>query len=292
MLEKYIMGTWSIQLYGNDTTSDVRETYVECLRKNANDDDAYAMTYEAFKELMGTDEEALFWFALSDTQWKWGRLMSSVKNNALKFISEFQNTTSKQLKEKQTIAWNQLLDNLYLQLQSPMPPYKKISPQKVFDRNPWNIGDLYAYRFHSSKSHNFDLYCKYIVFQKIGEALSFDNLTFSVVQIYNNIYSSCPTITDVDGVEILPLVYPPNVEGMPNSIDEYIPSFEWFTKAIMILEKPSSYPKKYLTFIGNTSLPHKMYCGNECVDVFWESTRMEEWIIDYYIEWNKQNQQT
>ena len=27
------MGTWSTKLYGNDTTSDVRDTYIEFLRK-------------------------------------------------------------------------------------------------------------------------------------------------------------------------------------------------------------------------------------------------------------------
>ena len=40
MSEEYIMGTWSTQLYGNDTTSDVRDMYIECLRRTENDEDA------------------------------------------------------------------------------------------------------------------------------------------------------------------------------------------------------------------------------------------------------------
>ena len=60
------MGTWSTKLYGNDTTSDVRDTYIEYLRKTANDEDAYRKTCDEYNELIGTDEEALFWFALAD----------------------------------------------------------------------------------------------------------------------------------------------------------------------------------------------------------------------------------
>jgi len=286
------MGTWSTKLYGNDTTSDVRDTYIEYLRKTANDAEAYNMTCNDYRELIGDDEESLFWFALADTQWRLGRLLPSVKLNALKFINEFQNTLSDELNEKQKASWNNVLENLSIQLASPMPPPKKISFPRVFDRNPWNIGDHYAYKFHSKKSETFNLYGKYIVFQKIGEARSYDNLTFSVIQIYNKVYSSCPTLSDVNGVDILPLIYPPNVEGTPNHIEDYIPSFDWFTKAIMILNKSSDYPKKHLTFIGNTSLQYKQYRGNECVDLFWEPTGMEEWIIDYYIKWHKHNTNT
>ena len=284
------MGTWSTKLYGNDTTSDVRDTYIECLRKTANDEDAYRMVFDEYYDLIGTDEEALFWFALADTQWKYGRLMSSVKDNALNFVSEFLNTISEQLGEQQIASWKNVLESLISELTSPMPPYKKISPQKTFDRNPWNVGDIYAYRFHSQKSQNLNLYGKYIVFQKIGNALSFDNLTFSVIQIFNKVYSSYPSLEDVDGVNILPLVYPPNIEGAPSSVNEYIPSFDWFTKTIMILDKSSSYPKKHLSFLGNLALPDKMYGGNECQDMFWETTGMEYWIIDYYNAWHKHNE--
>ena len=115
-------------------------------------------------------------------------------------------------------------------------------------------------------------------------------MTFSVVQIFNKVYSSPPSLSDVDGINILPLVYPPNVEGSPNSINCYIPSFDWFTKSILILDKPTAYPKKHLSFLGNIALPDKMYSGNECQDMFWEATGMEDWIIDYYNEWRNHNE--
>ena len=280
------MGTWSTKLYGNDTTCDVRDTYIEYLRKTGNDEYAFSMTCDEYNELIGDDEEALFWFALADTQWKYGRLMPSVKDNALKFIRTFKSTNAMQFSEKQISSWENVIENLFLELTSPMPPRKKISPPKVFDRNPWNVGDIYAYKFHSKKSQSFDLYGKYIVFQKMGNALSFDDLTFSVIQIFNKVYSSCPSLKDVDGIDILPLVCPPNIEGSPNNINGYLPYFDR-TKAIMILEKPSDYPDKYFAFVGNVTLPNKTYRGNDFKDYYWEKTNMEDWIIDYYEEWRK-----
>ena len=119
------MGTWSTKLYGNDTISDVRDTYVKCLRETANDETAYKMTFDEYHELIDTDEEALFWFALADTQWKYGRLMSSVKNNALQFINKFRGEIPDQMNEKQATSWNNVLENLSSQLSSPQPVRKK-----------------------------------------------------------------------------------------------------------------------------------------------------------------------
>ena len=34
------------------------------------------------------EEEPLFWFALADTQWNYGRLLPSVKEKALLFLSK------------------------------------------------------------------------------------------------------------------------------------------------------------------------------------------------------------
>ena len=279
------MGIWNTKLYGNDITSDVRDSYIEYLHKNMSDEDAYNMTYRDYQELIGTDEEPLFWFALADTQWRLGRLSPSVKRKALKFIDDYPNTLLDELDEKKKVSWNNMLNALSAQLSSPTPPSKNVSLPQSFPRNPWNVGDIYAYRFHSKKSKEFELYGKHIVFQKIGEAISYDNMTFSVIQIYNKVFSTCPSISDVINVNILPLVYPPNVEGTPNRIEEYLPSFDWYTKSIMILNKPSDFPENNFVFVGNSQLNNKVYRGNECSDAFWQPTGMEQWIIEYYIKW-------
>ncbi|MBE6799026.1 MAG: hypothetical protein E7525_04555 [Ruminococcaceae bacterium] len=282
------MGIWNTELYGNDTTADIRDTYIECLRNNMSDKNAYDATFSEYCTLMGTDEEPLFWFAIADTQWRYGRLLPAVKLNALKFISEYRNGFYDEFDDTKETQWDKVLRALSMRLASQMPPRKDVSSLQIFDRNPWNVGDVYAYRFHSIKSKEFDLFGKYIAIQKIGEALSYENLTFSVVQIYNKVFSSCPTLSDIVDVEVLPLVYPPNVEGTPKCTNDYIPSFDWYTKAIMLLDKPTDLPKKHLTFVGNSPLQYKEYSGNECSDMFWGTTTTEKLIIEYYLEWHKQ----
>ncbi len=282
------MGTWSTELYGNDTTADVRDTYVDYLRKNIDDVEAYNVTYSKYSELMGTEEESLFWFAMADTQWELGRLLPIVKYNAIKFINERCEDLFDELNDSEMTNWDNMLHTLLMKLDAPMPPKKDVSLSQRFERNPWEIGDIYAYKFHSKKSKKFNLYGKYIAIQKIGESLAYDDLTFSVVQIYNKVFSSCPTISDIANLGVLPLVFPPNVEGTPKSIDDYIPSFDWYSKAIMLLDKPSDFPQKNFIFVGHSPIQYKEYLGNECSNMYWGSTSMEEWIIDYYISWYNQ----
>lgn len=281
------MGIWDTGLYSNDTTADIRDTYIECLRNNMNDEEAYDTTFKEYSELIGTDEEALFWFAMADIQWRTGRLLPTVKLNALKFMDQQHEVYCDELDNTKKQPWDEVLRKLSMRLSLEMPQKKEISLLQIFECNPWNIGDIYAYRFHSKKSKEFNVYGKYIAIQKIGEACSYDDKMFSVIQVYNRIFSSCPTLADIADVSVLPLVYPPNVNGTPKCTAEYVPSFEWFTKAIMILDKPSDYPQKHLFCVGNLPLQYREYQGNECQDMYWGARTMEEWIIDYYIEWHK-----
>lgn len=282
------MGIWNSNLYANDTTADIRDTYIECLRNNMSNEDAYSKTYDEYCELIGTDEEELFWLAMADTQWEFGRLMPAVKLNAQRFINQPYHSFYDEFDAKKRARWNEMLRALLIRLDSQQPPEKYVPLIQKFERNPWEVGDIYAYRFHSKRSKGFGLFGKYVAIQKIGDALSYENMTFSVIQIYDKAFSSLPTVSDILGIRVLPLVYPPDIEGTPKHICDYLPSFDWYTKAIMLLEKPSHYPAKHLTFIGNSPLQHKEYKGNECQDCFWETTGMEDWIVDYYIKWQGQ----
>lgn len=80
------MGTWNIGLFSNDSMSDVRDTYIELLKQQVSNETAFERTYEEYQELIGTENESLFWYALADTQWHVGRLMPVVKEKALYYI--------------------------------------------------------------------------------------------------------------------------------------------------------------------------------------------------------------
>ena len=68
------MGAWNTSLYGNDTARDVKGDYVHKLRSGKSDQEAMeAMLVEYERTKDDEDEGPLFWLALADTQWEYGR---------------------------------------------------------------------------------------------------------------------------------------------------------------------------------------------------------------------------
>lgn len=176
-----------------------------------------------------------------------------------------------------------------------MPPEKKIKKPVEFIRNPWNTGDVYAYMFHTDIAAERGFQGKYIVFKKIGDMLWYDNLTFSVVQVYNKIFSSLPDLNDICNVPLLPLITA-NVMNLKltESEEEYKRYFNRFFKAIMIYLQKRSYPKKYFTFIGNAlteEIKHDYkvieYDYTQCTELDWHMNNMDEWLSSFYLEWSE-----
>jgi len=50
------MGTWGTGLYENDTTSDVRDTYVGFWKISLVNEEALKSTMEAFQDLIGDED--------------------------------------------------------------------------------------------------------------------------------------------------------------------------------------------------------------------------------------------
>ena len=74
------MGAWGTSLYANDYASDIRGDYVDKLKRGKSNEEATQELIKANQEIMGDiEEEPLFWFALADTQWNYGRLLPEVK---------------------------------------------------------------------------------------------------------------------------------------------------------------------------------------------------------------------
>ncbi len=83
------MGTWGTALYSDDTTCDVRDSYISNLKYGFSDTEAYERILLNYAELLDDKEIAcLVYFALADTAWKYGRLTESLKSQALKLIEE------------------------------------------------------------------------------------------------------------------------------------------------------------------------------------------------------------
>ena len=246
---------------------------------------AFQKTYESYKELIGSDEEALFWYAVADIQWNWGHLIPQVRDMALSFIDP-PNALSWN-NSKQISNWEKTLQKLKQKLVSPPPATKAIKPPSPFIQNPWNVGDIYAYQFHTLQAKKCGLFGKYILLQKIGNVEYYAKTVFSVIQVYDKIFNTLPTTNDVEKTRILPLINPLKSNDISDPILNYIPSFEWYMKATMLYEKKAQYPSKHLTFVGNQPIEgqEKLLTPNTFTDFFWDKNKMEEWLIEYHLNW-------
>lgn len=279
------MGFWNMQLFANDTTCDIKDTYMQFLEQQINKEEAYRKTYNEYEELIGTDEEAFFWYAMADTQWENGILLPEVKANALYFIGQKGGNFFCKDNSKKILEWEKTLEKLKEKIESPMPPEKKIKTTIEFVTNPWDIGDIYAYQFHTKKALEMNLGGKYILFQKIGDVEYYENKIYSVVQIFDRIFDYIPENEDIKDVKILPLIYAPGDKWMPKSIEKYMYPFDTYKRAIMIYQKKLDYPKNYFSFVGNHTIIEKEYSSKNCSDFFWQKGGMEEWLIEYYFSW-------
>ncbi|HXJ23833.1 MAG TPA: hypothetical protein VMT03_26810 [Polyangia bacterium] len=134
------MGTWGVGLYQNDTACDVRDTWVEKLRQGAP---AEAATAELLQEWGAPDDDPLFWLALADTQWTWGRLDREVRDGARRALAAG-GDLDLWPQSKERAARKRVFDRLAAKLEQPPPAPRAIRVRgDVID---WKRGQLWAYR--------------------------------------------------------------------------------------------------------------------------------------------------
>ena len=120
------MGAWGTGLYQDDTTDDIKEEYLNYLRIGLTNEEATNKVLEENDWWEEDEEEApLLWFALADTQWKYGRLMDKVKKQALKYIEEGTDLERWEEDKKLYKKRKEVLEKLKEKLNSPMPKEKK-----------------------------------------------------------------------------------------------------------------------------------------------------------------------
>ena len=83
------MGTWGTKLYENDLALDLKEEYIEKLKKGIENKEALEQIKQEYKEeIEDNDEETVFWMVLADTMWNLGKMTDEVKNKALQSIEK------------------------------------------------------------------------------------------------------------------------------------------------------------------------------------------------------------
>lgn len=267
------MGTWGTGLYANDSTCDVRDSYIKFLQEGLSNTDAYEKMLIEYEEYIGDDDEPFFWFALAETQWCTGRLLPEVKEKALEWIEKGGGLELWEDSTNKGSGWKKTLQNLKKKLLTPMPQEKKIRKPQEIDNNLWNINDIYAYQFPKEDSEYQGYGGKYMLIQKIGEGGErIGGETMMRIQVLDRVFDKLPTLDDIDEIRILPIDFPKRVSINEDPI--------WMSTFIHLYKK-SDYPAKRLTYIGNRQGPANKMINKRVVAWF----DIDIWLYQFHQLW-------
>ena len=163
------MGAWGVKLYDNDVAEDIKNTYKEKLQEGKSNEEATDEIISDYEYMLeDVDDAPLFWMALADQQWRLGRLLPNVKEQALKWIEKGADLQVwYDESEKLGNQRKKVLEELSFKLNSPQPPEKKIYKRRYY-RCPWKNGDVFALPLNDC-GQEYGLNNKYIMFQQISQ---------------------------------------------------------------------------------------------------------------------------
>ena len=198
------MGTWGVNLYQDDIALDVKEEYIDFLKIGINNKEATKRLVKIYKDIMEDDEAGVFWFALADTQWKYGRLLPEVKSKALEFIESGVDLELWKEDEKQYKKRQKVLEGLKDKLNSEQPQEKKIT-KLTLEKAYWEIGDILLYQILNEELKNHKWYKKYVLLNVVGinetnigslpQDVYYDEQ--NVISLYNWIGTNIPTRKEI-----------------------------------------------------------------------------------------------
>ncbi len=209
------MGAWGAGLYQDDVTCDVKEEYLNQLRIGKSNEEATDFLLDSYSDCANDDEDcdcSLFWFALADTQWKYGRLEDRVKKEALRQIKL--GNDLERWQENGTRDYNKrkaVLHKLEEELNSIPPKEKKVS-KLIMDKAAWEVGDVLLYQFKTDDLVNPEWKGKYILLRVVG--ISRTNIGSlprneyfneqNIAAIYNWVGSSKPDLSIINKLQFVP----------------------------------------------------------------------------------------
>ena len=162
------MGAWGTGLYQDDDTCDIKDEYLIYLRIGMSNEEALEELIESNEELIEDEEIGqLFWLALADTQWKYGRLTKEVKEKALEVINSGKDLERWEEDKKLYEKRKKVLEDLKKRLNTKQPEEKKIR-KMTFTRPNWNVGDILLYQIQEEDLKGHKWYGKYVLLKVMG----------------------------------------------------------------------------------------------------------------------------
>ena len=226
------MGAWGTGLYQDDTTCDIKDDYITYLQIGMTNEEATRRIIDENDWCFEDEEEgALLWFALADTQWKYGRLLDEVKQKAIECIDSGVDLEKwREEDEKLCEKRKKVLEALKERLNSEQPPEKKVSKIKFY-RAYWKVGDILLYQILNKELEGHKWYKKYILLKVVGnQKLYVGSLPRDVyyheediISLYNWIGNKKPDIETIKRLQIIML--DEFMDGDNKEIEKYIGVF-------------------------------------------------------------------
>ena len=231
------MSAWGVALYSDDCAMDVRADYRDALKLGKSDEEALQEVLEKDAPPIGSEDQDVFWYALADTMWNYGRLTPEVKEKALYFLESIK-ADDRWDSEKTWKKRQQVLLKLKEKLLSEQPERKRVAKYTEY-RCPWKLGDVFAYQFHSTDSEKYGMKGTYIAFRKITETFGWPNRIVPVVQIYRWMGDHVPSLDELNDVPVL-------------LINRYYPAPEWTIRLFVLsIRSNRDLKTQNYQFIGN-----------------------------------------
>lgn len=271
------MGSWGVKIYENDTALDIRDRFDDLRKGKTVQQITNELMDEYACDLDDVNCGPVFWFALADTQWNYGRLLPEVKEQALAWLDKGGDLAIwQQENPKLAVKREKVLRDLRQKLNTPQPPEKKISQYRLCKCD-WKNGDVFAYQFSGGYAKDNGFYQKYVYFVKVTESTWYPGHVVPVVYFYKKVDDVLSDITSLSNFVFIPQFYKPI--AYKNNPDMKI-------KYLLTLLNTSSrvIPKSQLTFLGNIGDIKRV--DNEDLnpyDVNWKC--FEKYIIDNFKAW-------
>lgn len=273
------MASWGPKLYQDDVAEDVRDYYKDQLKRGKTNEEVTKELIQDNEDIIQDEDEApVFWFALADTQWNFGRLLPFVKEKALDYLkgkSNLKRWEKEAINQKEYKSREKVLLELGQKLESPMPPEKKITQYKLY-KCEWNVGDIFAYKLESDYAKEEGLSNKYLIIRKVDEYVWHPGHIIPIIYVQITKDEKIPT--SKDEVSKLEYIQISKAEGIP----EYLIKMISTSKRII--------PNKQLILIGNhvdIPTPKEEYIPENKISIIscnWPV--FEKTMIDKYLRLN------
>ena len=226
------MGAWGTKIFQDDLAQDIKETYIDLLKQGKKNEEITQKLIEEYANSLDKDEISVFWFALADIQWDYGRLLDKVKEKAIRYIKSGEDLRrwKEEAEEKDYLKRKDVLKNLEQKLNSTMPKEKKVMSYRNYIC-PWKEGDVYAYQLKEEGENK----GKYIAFIKVGNYSYYPHNVCPLVYVYNKIFEEIPKVEELKDVKYLPQVSYPSAykEGFIDLVYKCLIGIENSTKRLV-----------------------------------------------------------